>query len=110
MLQALPLTTPWQHPDTRSSWHLYVIRIDGNRAGKPHRAVFEELRQAGIGVNLHYIPIHRQPWYEQLGFKPGHCPEAERYYEEAITLPVFPRLTDEQQGIVVDALGRVLAG
>lgn len=108
MLKGLPLSPPWQHPDTRSSWHLYVIRLRNDKARKSHRTVFEELRQAGIGVNLHYIPIHRQPWYERLGFKPGYCPEAERYYEEAITLPIFPRLTDKQQSAVVAALEQVL--
>ena len=72
----LPVSTPWQHPDTDSAWHLYVIRIDRQRAARPHRAVFEALRGAGIGVNLHYIPVYRQPYYRALGFGQGHCPNA----------------------------------
>jgi dTDP-4-amino-4,6-dideoxygalactose transaminase len=72
--------------------------------GKTHRQVFESLRTAGIGVNLHYIPVHRQPYYEGLGFKAGHCPEAEKYYSEAISLPMYPGLTEAQQDQVVIAL------
>ena len=104
----LPVTTPWQHPDAASAWHLYVVRIDPARASKPHRAVFEELRQGGIGVNLHYIPVYLQPYYRDLGFAPGHCPEAEAYYAQAISLPMFPTLTDEQQSKVVAALAQAV--
>ncbi len=90
--------------DTRgiSGWHLYMIRVD---AGK-RRAVFESLRAQGIGVNVHYIPVHLQPDYERLGFRAGHCPEAERYYAEAITLPLFPAMTDADVSRVADALSR----
>jgi len=105
----LPVTTPWQLPEAASAWHLYVVRIDPEHAAKSHRAVFEELRQAGIGVNLHYIPVYLQPYYRDLGFAPGHCPEAEAYYAEAISLPMFPTLTDEQQSEVVAALAQAVA-
>ena len=74
-----------------------------------HREIFQGLRDAGIGVNLHYIPIHLQPYYRDLGFKDGDFPEAERYYRQAISLPLFPDLTDAQQDQVVLALRRVLA-
>jgi len=71
MLAGLPVITPWQHPDSYSGFHLYVIRLKLGEIGKTHREVFEALRAAGIGVNLHYIPVYRQPYYEKLGFKAG---------------------------------------
>ena len=73
-----------------------------------HRAVFEGLRAAGIGVNLHYIPVHLQPYYRALGFSPGNFPEAERYYAEAISLPLFPTMTGAMQEKVVNTLARLL--
>ena len=96
----LPLTTPWQHPDSRSSFHLYVIRVDAGI----HEAAFAQLRQAGIGVNLHYIPVPRQPYYLDLGFDPADWPEAERYYAEAISLPLYPDLMEDEQDVVIDAV------
>ncbi|MDA3878015.1 MAG: UDP-4-amino-4,6-dideoxy-N-acetyl-beta-L-altrosamine transaminase [Halothiobacillus sp.] len=104
LLKDLPVITPWQHSDGYSGLHLYVIRLKQEEIGKTHRQVFESLRTAGIGVNLHYIPVHRQPYYEGLGFKAGHCPEAEKYYSEAISLPMYPGLTEAQQDQVVIAL------
>ncbi|MDJ0795546.1 MAG: UDP-4-amino-4,6-dideoxy-N-acetyl-beta-L-altrosamine transaminase [Calothrix sp. MO_167.B12] len=104
LLQDLPLIIPWQHPDTESSWHLYVIRLKLDKITKTHRQVFEELRQAGIGVNLHYIPVHTQPYYQQLGFKCGDFPEVEKYYQEAISLPLYYGLTQENQDRVVASL------
>ncbi len=103
-LAALPLTTPWQHPDGYSGLHLYVIRLQLDRIGRSHREVFESLRAQGIGVNLHYIPVHTQPYYQQMGFKVGDFPQAERYYAEAISLPMYPGLTDAQQDAVVRTL------
>lgn len=108
LLANLPVTTPWQHPDTYTGLHLYVIRLMLNETSKTHREVFESLRSAGIGVNLHYIPVYRQPYYEKLGFKAGQCPEAERYYAEAISLPIFPELTDAQQDQVLAALAEAI--
>lgn len=108
-LRGLPLTLPWQHADTQSSWHLYVIRLDLSRIGKTHRQVFEELRAAGIGVNLHYIPVHTQPYYRKLGFKRGDFPEAEKYYGEAISLPMYYELSEKNQNLVVAELKRILA-
>jgi UDP-4-amino-4,6-dideoxy-N-acetyl-beta-L-altrosamine transaminase len=105
----LPLTTPWQHPDTDSAWHLYVVRIDPRRTARSHRAIFDALRAAGIGVNLHYIPVYRQPYYRELGFGQGHCPNAEAYYAEAISLPMYATLSVEEQDFVVDAVNQALA-
>ena len=107
-MKDLPLTLPWQHPDAQSAWHLYVIRLDRERVAISHREVFERLRSADIGVNLHYIPIHTQPYFKKLGFKSGDFPEAERYYEEAITIPLFPGMSEAQQDEVIDRLGRAL--
>lgn len=106
-LASLPVTRPWQHPDSYSGYHLYVIRLPG--ASLAHRRqVFESLRAAGIGVNVHYIPVHTQPYYQALGFALGDFPEAERYYAEAISLPLYPLLTDDQQQHVVRALEQAL--
>ena len=104
-----PLARPWQHPDTNSAWHLYVIRLDLKRNALSRRAVFDGLRERGIGVNLHYIPVYRQPYYRQLGFSPGACPEAERYYEEAITLPLYPGMDEAAQDHVTASLRELLA-
>jgi UDP-4-amino-4,6-dideoxy-N-acetyl-beta-L-altrosamine transaminase len=108
LLTDLPLTTPWVHPDCKSAFHLYVIRLKLEQINKSHCQVFEELRQAGIMVNLHYIPVHTQPYYEKMGFKRGAFPEAERYYEEAISLPMYFGLSDEEQDYVVEKLREVL--
>lgn len=101
------VVTPWQHPDSCSAWHLYVIRLKLEGIGKTHREVFQGLRAAGIGVNLHYIPVYRHPYYERLGFKVGSWPEAERYYGDAISLPMYVTLTEQQQDSVIAALRMV---
>ncbi|MGA8480819.1 MAG: UDP-4-amino-4,6-dideoxy-N-acetyl-beta-L-altrosamine transaminase [Chthoniobacterales bacterium] len=107
-LAELPLTRPWQDPSTNPSWHLYVIRLALDRIKKTQRQVFEELHQSGIGVNLHYIPVHLHPFYRELGFKMSDFPEAEKYYREAITLPLFTRLSMDELQIVVTRLRKVL--
>ncbi|WHZ10391.1 MAG: UDP-4-amino-4+6-dideoxy-N-acetyl-beta-L-altrosamine transaminase [Burkholderiaceae bacterium] len=104
LLAPLPLTLPWQHPDGYSGLHLYVVRLQLGRTARTHRQVFEALRAAGIGVNLHYIPVHTQPYYERMGFRSGDYPEAEQYYREAISLPMYAALTEAQQDAVVEAL------
>lgn len=108
LLVELPVTTPWQHPDSYSGLHLYVIRLQIKANSKAHCQVFKALRKQGIGVNLHYIPVHTQPYYERLGFKKGDFPQSEHYYEEAISLPMFQTLTEAQQDYVVCALTKVL--
>lgn len=109
-LAGLPISTPWQHPDGYSALHLYVIRFKLNEVRRTHRELFESMRAAGIGVNLHYIPVYRQPYYEELGFRAGYCPVAEQYYAEAMSLPMYPSLTADQQDHVVDALDRATQG
>lgn len=91
-----------------SAWHLYVVRLTGPNAGR-RREVFRALREAGIGVQVHYIPVYRHPLYRKLGFKKGLCPNAEAFYESILSLPLYPGLTDSQQGEVVNLLRRVLA-
>ncbi|HEY0596056.1 UDP-4-amino-4,6-dideoxy-N-acetyl-beta-L-altrosamine transaminase [Sphingopyxis sp.] len=108
LLADLPITLPWQHADGRSGLHLYVIRLQLERIGKSHRAVFDALREAGILVNLHYIPIYRQPFYQAFGYDPAEYPEAEAYYREAISIPMFYALTDAQQDRVSAALHEIL--
>lgn len=108
LLANLPITLPWQHPDSYSGLHLYVIRLQLDKITKNHRQVFEELRAQGIGVNLHYIPVHTQPYYQQMGFKQGDFLEAEKYYQEAISLPMFSTLSEEQQDTVIRVLEKVL--
>ncbi len=109
LLDSLPVTTPWQHPDSYSGRHLYVIRLKRDQITPTHRQVFERLREQGIGVNLHYIPVHTQPYYRELGFKGGDFPASEAYYAEAISLPMYPTMTDAQQDEVVAALKLGLA-
>jgi UDP-4-amino-4,6-dideoxy-N-acetyl-beta-L-altrosamine transaminase len=108
MLSGLPVVTPWQHPDSYSSYHLYVIRLKLDEINKTHRHVYEALRDAGILVNLHYIPVYRQPYYEQMGFSAGYCPQAEQYYSEVISIPLYPGLTEAQQNHVVNVLRKAI--
>lgn len=107
-LHGLPVSSPWQHPDGKSAWHLYVVRLNLTQIRSTHREVFDSLRAAGIGVNLHYLPVYLHPYYRELGFRGGHCPEAEKYYAEAISLPLFPELEHKQQDFVISTLRNVL--
>ena len=104
LLAGLPVTTPWQHLDGYSGLHLYVIRLQLDKLQKSHRQVFESLREQGIGVNVHYIPVHTQPYYQRMGFKVGDFPQAEHYYREAISLPMFQTMSEEQQDTVIATL------
>ncbi len=110
LLIGLPVIVPWQHPDAYSGLHLYVIRLKLDQIRKTQRQVFEELREVGVGVNLHYIPVYHQPYYEGMGFKEGYCAEAEHYYAEAISLPMYPGLNFEDQNVVVSVLTELLKG
>lgn len=107
-LESLPITKPWQHPESYSAFHLYVIRLKTQDIHKSHLDVFNHLRSAGIGVNLHYIPVHTQPYYQKLGFKIGDFPEAEKYYSEAISLPLYATLNSENQTAVINSLKSLL--
>ena len=108
LLASLPVTTPVRGQEGYSGLHLYVVRLNLDQIGPSHAQVFDSLRAAGIGVNLHYIPVHTQPYYQALGFKTGDYPEAEAYYSEAISLPMFPNLDDAQQDEVIAALTQAL--
>jgi dTDP-4-amino-4,6-dideoxygalactose transaminase len=109
LLQDLPIVVPWQHPNGYSGLHLYVVRLQLDRIKKTHREVFENLLSQGIGVNLHYIPVHTQPYYRRMGFGIGDFPQAERYYAEAISLPIYQTLSNSQQDQVVAAIYKAIA-
>ncbi|KQB09437.1 UDP-4-amino-4,6-dideoxy-N-acetyl-beta-L-altrosamine transaminase [Vibrio metoecus] len=108
LLHGLPITLPYQLENTYSGLHLYVIRLHLDNISLTHKEVFEALRDNGIGVNLHYIPVHTQPYYRKLGFNHGDFPESERYYSDAISLPMFHGMKMEQQDEVVRVLHEVL--
>lgn len=108
LLKDLPITLPWQHEDSYSGLHLYVIRLQLDKISKTHLEVFEGMREAGILVNLHYIPIHLQPYYQAMGFEAGQFPQAEQYYQEALSIPMFPTMTEEQQDKVASELKYIL--
>ncbi|MFA0467371.1 UDP-4-amino-4,6-dideoxy-N-acetyl-beta-L-altrosamine transaminase [Vibrio breoganii] len=110
LLKDLPVVLPYQLENTYSGLHLYVIRLKLNEVRLTHKEVFDLLREKGVGVNLHYIPVHTQPYYQELGFKQGDFPEAERYYSEAISLPMFHLMSEEQQDTVVTVLTQILKG
>ena len=109
LLDDLPVKVPVVHEDCYSSFHLYVIRLELDKIARSHRDVFEHLRAKGIGVNLHYIPVHTQPYYRNLGFKEGDFPASEGYYREAISIPLYSGLTTQDQDKVVATLREVLA-
>lgn len=109
LLADLPLILPVRETDRYSGLHLYVIQIDECRTDRTRREIFDGLRAAGVGVNVHYIPVHLQPDFRQLGFADGDFPKAEAYYRRCISLPMFPDLTDEAQDVVVAALRDLLA-
>ncbi|MDH3210717.1 MAG: UDP-4-amino-4,6-dideoxy-N-acetyl-beta-L-altrosamine transaminase, partial [Burkholderiaceae bacterium] len=108
LLAELPLFLPLRLPDRRSARHLYAVEIDDARTSATRAQVVKHMRDAGIGVNVHYIPIHTQPYYTRLGFKRGDFPASERYYARAISLPLFPAMNAEQQSFVVNTLRTVL--
>lgn len=107
-LKNLPLKTPCVLPDTNPSWHLYIVRVDFDKVKKTKQQIFDEMKARGITLNLHYIPVHTQPYYEKLGHRPEECPNSLEYYRDAMTLPLYYSLTDEQQDEVVKALSEVL--
>lgn len=109
-LADLPLVLPWQHPDSYSAYHLYVIRIKLNEVSVSHLQVFEALRASNIMVNLHYIPVHTQPYYKKMGFREGDFPKAEQYYSEAISIPMHPTLTEEDLFEVVARIREAVRG
>lgn len=109
LLAGLPLLLPARISGLRSAWHLYVIEVDEARTPVSRLALYDALRAAGIGANLHYAPIHLQPFWRARGFAPGDFPAAERYGARALTIPLFPKLTEAQQDRVVEVLAETLA-
>ena len=108
-LKDLWIKTPWQDPSVYSSYHLYPIRVKATgRANQSQRQIYDALRAAGIAVNLHYIPVHRQPYFEAMDFKAGDFPEAELFHKEAISLPMYYGLTSNQQDQVIRSLKAAL--
>ena len=108
LLSGLPIIRPYQDKHSFSALHLYPIQIDLNKVSKNREQIFNELRENGVGVNVHYIPIHTQPYYLQFGFKEGDFPNSESYYSRTISLPLFHAMTVEQQDEVCVVLKRVL--
>jgi len=110
LLRDLPLKTPFVLKEAQPSWHLYIVRIDFDRVRKTKQQIFAEMREKGVALNLHYIPVHTQPYYEALGFHAEDCPAAVEYYREALTLPLYPCMTDAEQEMAARALREVLIG
>ena len=109
LLENLPLILPYQSKDCYSSLHLYPVQIDiAKKVAKSRKQIFIELRENNVGVNVHYIPIHMQPYFQNLGFKKGDFPNSEVYYQSTLTLPMFSSMTSEQQDEVVTVLNKIL--
>jgi len=106
-LATLPLTLPFCEDSNYTAFHLYVVLIE-EACASDRRAVFDSLRERGVGVNVHYIPVHTQPYYREMGFATGDFPCAEAYYSRALSLPLFPALTRQQQDEVIAAMRIVL--
>lgn len=108
-LNGLPIRTPYCLPEANPAWHLYIVRLDLDRVKKSKQEIFAGMKEHGVMLNLHYIPVHLQPYYRNLGFGDGDFPVSEQYYREALTLPLYYDLTDAQQDEIIAALRDVLA-
>lgn len=97
---------PMQLEGTQSGWHLYVLQLKLDKLKRNRREIFESLRAENIGVHVHYIPVYWHPYYQKLGYRKGICPKAEQWYEQALTLPIFPKMTDEDVNDVIEAVKR----
>ena len=109
-LAGLALQTPQLLTDSYSSYHLYPVRIKVDETTQTQRKIYDALQASGINVNLHYIPVYRQPYYEAMGFKAGYCPEAEQYHRDTLSIPIYPGLSSAQQEHVVDSIKCALMG
>jgi UDP-4-amino-4,6-dideoxy-N-acetyl-beta-L-altrosamine transaminase len=107
-LRNFPLRIPFQDENNYSALHLYPIQINLNKVSKSRKKIYNELREGGIGVNVHYIPIHTQPYYLQFGFKEGDFPNSENYYSKAISIPLFHGMTIKQQNLIINTLDKIL--
>lgn len=103
------IITPYEKPEVESAWHIYVIRLKSDKLKTTRKEIFEALRAENIGVHVHYIPVYYHPYYQKLGYQKGLCPKAERYYEEAITLPLFPKMSDKDVEDVINAVKKVVS-
>ena len=108
LLKDLPLVTPYVIQDTIPSWHIYIVRVNLAQIGKTKQEIFEEMREHGIVLNVHYIPVHTQPYYIRMGHQPEECPVSLRYYEEAMTLPLYYDLSNEQQDEIVAIFKKII--
>ncbi|GAH81720.1 unnamed protein product, partial [marine sediment metagenome] len=99
---------PYEKPNVKSAWHIYVIRLKLDKLKVTRRKIFEALRAENIGVHVHYIPVYCHPYYQKLGYKKGLCPKAERYYQETITLPIFPKMTVNDVEDVIQAVKKII--
>ncbi|NEU32296.1 hypothetical protein GN156_16215 [bacterium LRH843] len=97
------------HSEGESSWHLYIIRLNHNLLTVNRREIFERLLSMNIGVNVHYIPVYLLPYYQELGYRKGLCPNAEKLYEEIITLPLFPKMSEEDVSTVIQSVKKVIS-
>jgi len=97
------LKIPYRNPENISALHLYVIQVESSK----HKLIFQKLRESNIGVNLHYIPVHTQPYYQKLGFNWGDFPNSENYYKKAISLPMFPTLTEDEQSYAIEIVKKL---
>lgn len=97
---------PMQLEGTQSGWHLYILQLKLDKLKRSRREIFESLRAENIGVHVHYIPVYWHPYYQKLGYRKGICPKAERWYEQALTLPIFPKMTNEDVNDVIEAVKR----
>ena len=102
------VVTPWQNPDRDSAWHLYILKLDLPRLNAGRGAIFQELWDLGIGVNVHYIPVYWHPYYQTLGYERGLCPQAEALYESILTLPLYPAMTEDEVSRVIEAVYKVV--
>ena len=107
-LSDLFVKTPWQHLDAYSAYHLYPVCIQQNARGTTQRQVYDALQAVGINVNLHYIPVYRQPFYEAMGFKAGYCPGAEQYHQQSLSIPIYTTLSNAEQTKVIQTLRGVI--
>lgn len=108
-MSLMPVQIPWQHENSNSARHLYVIRLNLEEIKKTQKQIYNEMHSLGIQVNLHYIPVYRQPYYSEMGFNIKYCPIAEQYFSDAISIPIYPSLSLINQDKVIDALKMILS-
>jgi UDP-4-amino-4,6-dideoxy-N-acetyl-beta-L-altrosamine transaminase len=104
------IITPYQLDETQSAWHLYILQLKLDKLKTSRKEVYTALQQKGIGINVHYIPVYYHPYYKQMGYKKGLCPNAERLYERIITIPLYPKMSDEDIEYVIDAVKETVGG